>query len=66
MSTAALMDAPASVALARPGAVRRVVLLGLLLNIGLVAFCAATYGGGAQWFVKFGEDEYALRCWTMK
>jgi hypothetical protein len=56
VSTAALMDAPAPVALARPGAVRRVVLLGLLLNLGLVAFCAATYGGGAEWFVKFGED----------
>ena len=41
---------------ATPGAVRRVVLLGLLLNLGLVAFCAATYGGGAEWFVKFGED----------
>ena len=46
MSTAALMDAPASVALARPGAVRRVVLLGLLLNIGLVAFCALVFVTG--------------------
>jgi len=59
MPPATLLDAPGAatpVGGATTSSVRRVVLLGLLLNIGLVAFCDAAYGGGAEWFVKFGED----------
>jgi hypothetical protein len=59
MPAATVIDAPAVAAPVAPStttSVRRVVLLGLLLNVGLVAFCAAAYGGGAEWFVKFGED----------
>ena len=35
---------------------RRVVLVGLLLNVGLVLLCAAAYGPSAEWFVKFGDE----------
>ncbi len=35
---------------------RRIVLLGVFLNVGLVLFCAVAYGGQGEWFVKFGEQ----------